>query len=696
MKTGGIRDIMESRTDHGRNKPRGSLGQKEIRYRAMEQIPATRREEQQPISTNSKKDRKKIAVFISALYEGMVRETVEGMLSAARDENVKLVFFTSFADNHTSKNYDLYQDYDIGDFVVYLLPDLKEYDALISFDTYMTGSFIEPINRLKKAAPCPVITMGTIQEGTYSIVNDQDLSFSELIRHLTDHHGCRDIVHVAGPLERSFCLERIRIFQDTLTACGLPCGEDHIFYGELRPECGPAVVEEILARYAEKGGRKLPEAIVCVNDYTAIGVIQALEDRGFRVPADVLVTGYDDILRAQINDPSVTTSAQPFFRVGQTGMEVLLRVLRGEHVDRTVAVPGALCLRQSCGCEPVGVYKKDKVQSKYITTVSNLESMILSNTNLILGAAIRETPEEIYDEIEKGCLRETGFRNAVLCLMDGWDQKKLIQHRYTLKDETFNVVCGILDGKSVRRQSLPKGQFLPDEMMNDDRPYYIFPIHHLQYFLGYFIVDPELQGLEQLHVKSWLVSISTVLINWLFRHRLSETVRELDHLSQTDMLTGLYNRRGYYRFFESYYEECRAAGTELAVFQIDMNRMKMINDNYGHAEGDFCLCAIADAMKKSAHLDEICIRTGGDEFVVLAKHYDQEKEKTYIELVREKIRQSIRQAGKTYQFTVSIGCCRGRPGEMDSVSVQEAAEQYLKKADKAMYREKQQRKETER
>ena len=149
-------------------------------------------------------DKKKIAVFISALYEDMVVETVQGMLSAARGENLKLVFFTSFADNHTSKRYDRYQDYDTGDFVVYLLPDLKEYDALISFDTYMTGSFIEPINILKKAVSIPVITMGTVKEGTYSIINDQEYSFRELIEHLIEKHGCRDFVHISGQRVRSF------------------------------------------------------------------------------------------------------------------------------------------------------------------------------------------------------------------------------------------------------------------------------------------------------------------------------------------------------------------------------------------------------------------------------------------------------------------------------------------------------------
>ena len=633
-------------------------------------------------------ERKKIAVFISALYEDMVRETVEGLLSAADKDEMKLLFFTSFADNLTSQNYRLYQDYDTGDFVVYLLPDLNEYDALVSFDTYMTGSYVEPIDRLKKTAPCPVLTLGAVKEGTCSVVNDQDLSFAELIRHLIQVHNCRDFVHAAGPLTRSFCRERINIFRNTLSAQGLPCGDDRIFFGTLRPECGKELVEQILARYAEEGVRKLPDVIVCVNDYTAIGVISALENAGFHVPDDVIVTGYDDILRAQFNEPSITTSAQPFFMVGRTGMDTLKRLLRGEKTDPVIAVPGTLCLRQSCGCEPLRVHRKDMIREKYIRTVSNLESLALSNTNLILGGAIDDTLEDIYREIEEGCLRETGFRNAVLCLIHGWNQKKFIRDRDSLKEETFDVVCGICDGEPVLRQRLTKGQLLPESMMSDDRTYFIFPVHHLQYFLGYFIIDPELKELGQLHIKSWLVSISTVLVNWYLRHQLTDTVQELEYLYQTDMLTGLYNRRGYYRFFETYYEECRKAETELAVFLIDMDHMKQINDCYGHAEGDFCLCTIAEAMQSSAQEEEICIRTGGDEFVVLAKHYDHRKEETYINMVRDRIHENLMRAGKPYEITVSIGCCRCRPNPEGVASMQSVAEYFLSQADKAMYMEK--------
>ena len=256
-------------------------------------------------------------------------------------------------------------------------------------------------------------------------------------------------------------------------------------------------------------------------------------------------------------------------------------------------------------------------------------------------------------------------------------------------DESFSVACGRWNGEPVKRERLRRGQLIPDGMMEDGKPYYIFPVHHLQYFMGYFIVNPELEGMEQLHIKTWLVSISALLMNWYLRHQMRDTMKELEVLYQTDTLTGLYNRRGYYRFFESYYEECRAAGTELAVFLIDMNGMKRINDRYGHAEGDFCLCTIADAMRKSALLDEICIRTGGDEFVVLAKNYDDYKEETFISLVREHIRKGLEKAGRSYGITVSIGCCRKVPDPAGVASIQSEAEVYLGYADRAMYDEKQ-------
>ena len=61
----------------------------------------------------------------------------------------------------------------------------------------------------------------------------------------------------------------------------------------------------------------LPDAIVCANDYSAIGVLQELEKRGYNIPEDVIVTGYDNIPEAMFTDPTITTSEQPFEQVGK-------------------------------------------------------------------------------------------------------------------------------------------------------------------------------------------------------------------------------------------------------------------------------------------------------------------------------------------------------------------------------------------
>ena len=430
---------------------------------------------------------------------------------------------------------------------------------------------------------------------------------------------------------------------------------------------------------------------MCVNDYTAIGVIRALEDRGFRVPEDVIVTGYDDVLRAEFNEPSITTSAQPFAGVGRAGMDLLARIWRGEQPERVVAVPGVIKCRRSCGCEPFGLYRKDAIREKYITTVSRLESLVQSNTNLILGAAADETVEDIFDEIEDGCLRDTGFQDAVLCLVRDWDRKKIIRDAESLRKERFDVVCGVWHGRPVARGPLPEGMLMPPEMMDDPTPLFIFPVHHLQHFMGYFVVNPVLKHMGQLHIKSWLVSISTVLENWRIRRQLMQSVRQLDHLYQTDMLTGLYNRRGYYRFFEGYYRRCREDRAPLAVFLIDMNHMKTVNDTYGHAEGDFCLRAIADAMRACARDGEICVRSGGDEFVVLSPNCDADRAAAYVSDLRAAVADACARADKPYTVAVSVGWHIQIPEPGDDADIQHAAERFLHRADSAMYEEKQHR-----
>ena len=87
-------------------------------------------------------------------------------------------------------------------------------------------------------------------------------------------------------------------------------------------------------------------------------------------------------------------------------------------------------------------------------------------------------------------------------------------------------------------------------------------------------------------------------------------------ISLLDPMTGLFNRRGFYHKMEQILHDERNMGKYLYIFSIDMNRLKYINDNFGHAEGDFAITTLANALSKAAGACAICTRFGGDEFIV--------------------------------------------------------------------------------
>lgn len=100
--------------------------------------------------------------------------------------------------------------------------------------------------------------------------------------------------------------------------------------------------------------------------------------------------------------------------------------------------------------------------------------------------------------------------------------------------------------------------------------------------------------------------------------KLEQKIQEITDIkskSQQDALTGLWNRA----YTEKAVNELVADGTRGALFMIDMDNFKAINDNYGHIEGDNTLKMFADTMRKFAKEDDVLCRIGGDEFVMFIK-----------------------------------------------------------------------------
>ena len=261
-----------------------------------------------------------------------------------------------------------------------------------------------------------------------------------------------------------------------------------------------------------------------------------------------------------------------------------------------------------------------------------------------------------------------------------------MQHLYISTIEAFR------DGVDVPVQTFRKKNILPDDMLEDPNPYYVFALHHLQYYLGYLIVTPDIDFREQKAVQSWFVNLGIVLEIKRIQRDLERSVSRLGFLYNRDMLTEIYNRRGLEEFFGEYYNECVRNRSGLAVIELDMDGLKYINDNYGHNEGDYAIKTIAYGLTRTINGNEVCARAGGDEFTVLAKNYTLEKAEEFIEKVRSVIAQKVLLDGKEFKVEASCGIHIVFPEDNGETDIHKIFEQCLKGADEAMYKEKRQHK----
>jgi len=175
----------------------------------------------------------------------------------------------------------------------------------------------------------------------------------QVTAHLVDVHGYAGLCFIAGPPDSPDSARRLEGFRRA--AAGLP--ETPVYHGDFTTAGGRRIAERIIA-----AGR-VPRALVCANDQTAIGVMAALQHAGLSVPGDVAVTGFDGIRLGRHLRPSLTTVVQPMAALGDTAVAMLNDRIGGgtQHSQaqpsqalprRTVELPVRLELRGSCGCAP--------------------------------------------------------------------------------------------------------------------------------------------------------------------------------------------------------------------------------------------------------------------------------------------------------------------------------------------------------
>jgi LacI family transcriptional regulator len=131
-------------------------------------------------------------------------------------------------------------------------------------------------------------------------------------------------------------------YREALGAAGVAVDDGLIVVGDYDPEVSAQCTRQLLTRADP------PTAIFGANDVSAIAVIEAAAGLGLRVPEDLSVVGFDNIPESALCSPPLTTVNQPIRQMGERSIQLLLKLMRGDHIRSThITLATELVVRQS-------------------------------------------------------------------------------------------------------------------------------------------------------------------------------------------------------------------------------------------------------------------------------------------------------------------------------------------------------------
>jgi diguanylate cyclase (GGDEF)-like protein len=157
--------------------------------------------------------------------------------------------------------------------------------------------------------------------------------------------------------------------------------------------------------------------------------------------------------------------------------------------------------------------------------------------------------------------------------------------------------------------------------------------------------------------------------------------RELRYLALTDDLTCLYNRRGFFAAAAQQVKLATRNSQSLLLLYCDVDNLKLINDSFGHQEGDLALIRAADALEHAFRDSDVLARLGGDEFVVLATESSTASHEILLRRLEKSLKKS-RVSESRYELSLSVGVARFDPKRAVSLG------ELMAQADTAMYEQK--------
>ncbi|MBN2343250.1 MAG: GGDEF domain-containing protein [Deltaproteobacteria bacterium] len=321
----------------------------------------------------------KIGVVVSSLHEACQSLMWKGIFRVAKAKDVEIITFVATSQDRVD-SLDLHIQI-VKDFV-----QRSNIDGLIMF----TGTIAEFLDaqRLedfyKSFLHLPVVSVSYDIPNVPSIMPDNTTGVIDMVDHFVNYHNYKRIVFVKGPAGHTEAEERFEAYKQGLIKNGIAYDPRLVCEGTFTAKSGVSAVRYLFASAIHF------DAVICVNDEAALGVISELKKRHKHIPIDVAVAGFDDITDAAFVLPSLTTVRQPLFQMGTSALETVLLQIERKYPQMLRIMPAHPVYRRSCGCFPSTIRKSTPPSEPYSLPVSEETVMerMLQKVGNILGEAL--------------------------------------------------------------------------------------------------------------------------------------------------------------------------------------------------------------------------------------------------------------------------------------------------------------------
>ena len=636
---------------------------------------------------------KKIALVMDGWKRFFTYAWPSGILQRIKesDEEINLYIFSSSGD------WSLDTDYNIGEYNIYRLPDFNDFDGIIvDLNNIRYPEVVGELAQQVRMTGKPAVSISNELPDFYYVGIDNYSAMTNVISHLYEAHGCRSFWFIMGPRENYENSVRVKALIDFLDGHGISYSDDDFYFDSYEFSCGYKGFMHMLERLGDGG--KLPDAVICANDNIAVGVLEAAGEKGYKAPRDFCVTGFDNFDKASYYNPKISTVGHIREDVGYLCADLLIRIWKGEKVERFNYTESTYIYWDSCGCKgsaDVDQIGHSKGQIMYDIETTSFEEQVLAldyellncksikdismcvvnclpalkcdAMYLVLDDHINDYKKE-FDFYNNGIIDDSRF------CVKGYPDKMLVEFAYDAKR-------GFVEEKRTITSLFPMFDY--DKGGTD---FLFMPIHFRNHTVGYFVMRNAIYLMEKQYLFKVLNVLTSAMENLHEKERLEYMNKKLADMSVKDSMTGLYNRMGYQQIACKLFEDKKNKGENLMIMFVDMDRLKYINDNFGHEYGDYAIRAIASAILRNCPKNSLPVRTGGDEFVIISDVLSGGEYEELVGRLRGDIEAAARDKHFPFELSFSIGAVA------TDMTTEKTLDEYISMADEIMYAEKQKKK----